>query len=524
MTEKKNHPFLLNEAVASALALIVMWTVLITQVRHHWGGESYYNFGWFVPFLSVWLFLRNLDPLSSKPSASLRLPLLLAGLSLVAILPFHAVSEVNPFWRLPLWIQASGAALFTGALVYSLYGWRGVKAAVFPVFFLSTMIPWPYRLELLIVSNLTQVVVEFAVDGLHFLGYPVEVAGRSLVLGDLSIGVNEACSGIRSLQALFMVTLFLGSLFGQSVPRRTLAVVLLPLVVIIVNTGRAIFLSIQVIANGQEAYDAWHDPAGYIAFGISMVLIYACIELLNVGSEGSRQSQGVDFQHLTSVWKAAPFRKGLAWFIAFPVVLFASVEGWFLYHEATAPPKTGWTLNLPEEEPGRIQYEPIHPQIESALGYGYGHRFLMRISRTSGGEFYYYGYGPEDKLASVSSYGHSPAICMESIGATMLRQFPNLAFKKGALTIPVSHYLFELHSDNKRLHVFWIIWEQRNMDIDPEDLQELNYKTQWIQLLKGRRDFSRQVLLASLGGSGDGEDARETILRLLQDWIEPTGG
>ncbi|NDV62339.1 exosortase/archaeosortase family protein [Puniceicoccales bacterium CK1056] len=524
MTGNKSLQSLLNEAVTAVLALTIVWVILITQVRHHWGGESYYNFGMFVPFLSIWLVLRNLDSLPRSVTGSLRPNLIIAGLSLLLILPFHAVSEVNPFWRLPLWIQASGLVLFTGSVVHSLYGWKGVKAAVFPVFFLSTMIPWPYRMELLIVQNLTQVVVELAVNGLHFLGYPVEVAGRSLVLGDLSIGVNEACSGIRSLQALFMVTLFLGSLFGQSVPRRALAVLLLPFVVIIVNTGRAIFLSIQVIVNGQEAYDSWHDPAGYIAFGISMVLIYACIELLNVGSDESRQSQGVDFQNLVSVWKASSFRKSVVWFMVFPVILFVLVEGWFLYHEATAPPESGWSFNLPEEEEGIIRYETIHPQIESALGYGYGSRFLMRFSRTSGGEFYYYGYGPEDKLASVSSYGHSPAICMEAIGATMLKQFPNIVFQKEGLAIPVTHYLFELHSNNKQLHVFWIVWERRNMDINPEDLKELNYKTQWIQLLKGRRDFSRQVLLASLVGVQDSDEARQTILRLLEEWIDPSAG
>jgi exosortase len=522
MTEKKPNHGLFNDAFWAVLSILIVWSILITQVRHHWGGESYYNFGWFVPFLGIWLLLRNFDPLPGSPSKNLRPNLIVAAISLILIIPFHAVSEVNPFWRLPLWIQAGGIVLFTGSVIHSLYGWKGVRAAVFPIFFISTMIPWPYRMELFIVQSLTQVVVELAVDGLHFLGYPVVVAGRSLALGDISIGVNEACSGIRSLQALFMVTLFLGSLFGQSVWRRSLAVILLPIVVILVNTGRAVFLSVQVIVNGQEAYDSWHDPAGYIAFGISMVLIYACIELLNVGSDGNRQSQGIDYRHLLSTWKSAPARRGIAGFVIFPVLLFVLVEGWFQFHEATAPPETSWTLNLPEEKADSVHYEPIHPQIEAALGYGFGYRFLKRLSRNTAGEFYYYGYGPEDKLACVSSYGHSPAICMEAIGATMLNQYPNLMLKEGALSIPITHYLFELHSDKKQLHVFWIVWEHRNMDIDPEDLQDLNYKTQWIQLLKGRRDFSRQVLLASLVGYRDSEDARAAILSLLENWIQPS--
>lgn len=522
MSEKKSFQLSVPEPSWAVLGVFLAWGILVTQVRHHWGGESYYNFGMFVPFLAIWLLLRNFAALDRIAAPeSLRRHLLIGGGSLVLIIPFHALSEVNPFWRMPLWIQAAGIVLFTGSVVHSLYGWKGVRAAVFPVFFLSTMIPWPYRMELWIVQNLTQVVVDLAVGGLNFLSYPVTVAGRSLVLGELSIGVNEACSGIRSLQALFMVTLFLGSLFGQSAVRRAAAVLVLPLVVIIVNTGRAIFLSIQVIVNGDAAYDSWHDPAGYIAFGVSMVLIYACIELLNVGSDASRQPQAPDLKRIAGVWSGAATRKGSFGFVVFPLVLFGSVEGWFQYHEATAPPASGWSFRLPEESSESVQYRPIHPQIESALGYGFGYRFLKRISKYAGGEFYYYGYGPEDKLASVSSYGHSPAICMEAIGATMLKQYPDLMLQTGHLQIPIRHYLFRYQKDGRTLNVFWIVWEHRNMDIDPTALQELNYKTQWIQLLKGRRDFSRQVLLASLLGFEDDEEAREAILSLLQEWIQP---
>ena len=265
---------------------LLAWIVLITQVRHHWGGESYYNFGWFVPFLAAWLLLRNLShvrPREDDPHFAA--PLVLSSFAILLILPFHALSEVNPFWRLPLWIQAGGLAVMSLACLYTVYGWKGLRAGIFPLFFLCTMIPWPYRLELVIVQSLTKVVVSLSMSGLHALGYPIELAGNSFVLGDLQIGVNEACSGIRSLQALFMITLFLGSLFGQGTLRRVLAILILPVVVILINVLRAIFLSTQVIVNGQQAYDAWHDPAGYIAFLGSMILIYACIELLNLGAQ-----------------------------------------------------------------------------------------------------------------------------------------------------------------------------------------------------------------------------------------------
>ena len=369
-------------------------------------------------------------------------------------------------------------------------------------------------------QSLTQIVVGWSLHGLHVLSYPVEMAGNTLQLGEIKIGVDEACSGIRSLQALFMVTLFLGSLFGQSAFRRTLAVVLLPVIVIIVNTGRAIFLSTQVIVNGQEAYDKWHDPAGYIAFGVSMVLIYAAIELLNIGGSGSAQSQAVDFKQLAGQWSGTRPPWLAAGFLLIPATVLLVVEGWFRVHEMGTGSRPFWELSLPDRDDEAFTYLEIGSRIESALGYSFGYRFTHGLPR--GGrlvDVYYYGYTEEDKLSSVSSYGHAPTICMEATGARLVEEYKPVNVDAGSMRIPFKHYLFEMPDTGMPIQIFWTVWEARNMDIDPEQLQTLDYKTQWVQLVKGRRDFRRQVLLLSILGMNDEKTAREEFLRLMQDWI-----
>lgn len=515
--------------------LLIGWVGLISQVRHHWGGESYYNFGWFVPPLAIWLLLRNLGKLDAAAARSGnadgngtsgpdRIALGLAMAILLPVLLFHAFSEVNPFWRVPLWAQGACLSGFTLVLLFRYYGWRGIGAGLFPLLFLSTMIPWPFRLETAIVHWLTNIVIGFSVHGLHFLSYPVEMSGNSLRLGEIRIGVDDACSGIRSLQALFMVTLFLGSLFGQSTLRRTFAVLLLPVVVIIVNTGRAIFLSTQVIVNGQEAYDKWHDPAGYIAFGVSMVLIYAVIELLNIGGSGSAQSQSIEFNKLQDHWAgSAPGRLAVG-FVLLPTVILVAVEGWFRFHEMGNEPQKFWELSLPAEETDSVTYLEIGPRIEAALGYSYGHRFNYSLPGHGNlVDVYYYGYTGDNKISSVSSYGHAPTICMESTGAVLEREFDSLLVDAGELRIPFKHYLFRLPDSDLPIQIFWTVWEARNMDIDPEQLQSLNYKTQWVQLVNGRRDFRRQVLLLSFIGMENEGTVREEFQHLMHEWITVPG-
>jgi len=510
------HP--LNSAIWPLLALVAGWIILVHQVRHHWGGESYYNFGWFVPFLTIWLFAKNIEPVPPRPMSRLRGHILLSFLFLIPVIPFHAFSEINPFWRLPFWVQASGFFAFSLLMVHSLFGWRGIRASIFPLFFLTTMIPWPYRFESIIVQSLTGIVTEFAVGGLQFLGYPARVAGNSILLGELSIGVNEACSGIRSLQALFMVTLFLGSLFGQSVWRRVAAVLILPLIVIVINSGRAIFLATQVIVNGHEAYESWHDPAGYIAFGISMVLIYICIELFNIGSTGERDSQGVGLAVLWTKFRSISLPRTAVFLPLLPLLVFTSVEGWFRYHEQRVPANTDWTLELPEPS-DKVRFLEIHSSIEETLGYGYGHRFVGDLGSGRGYEVYFYGYDHGDHLASISSYHHSPSVCMKAIGAQELERFPDLVISTGPVHLPMQHYLFELPESGRKLHVFWIFYEHRNMGVDPERTVDAHYDMQLKQLLLGRRDYRRQVFLASLYGYESGDSARVVLEDLLKDWI-----
>jgi len=520
MTEPTSptRPHPLNSAFWPLAALVTAWIILIHQVRHHWGGESYYNFGWFVPFLTVWLFLKNIEHVPARPASRVGGYILLSLVFLLPIIPFHAFSEINPFWRLPFWVQASGICAFSLMMIHVLYGWKGIRASLFPLFFLTTMIPWPFRFESLIVQSLTGIVTEFAVEGLQFLGYPARVAGNSILLGELSIGVNEACSGIRSLQALFMVTLFLGSLFGQSVWRRVAAVVILPLIVIVINSARAIFLATQVIVNGQEAYESWHDPAGYIAFGISMILIYICIELFNIGSSGERDSQGFEFSGIARNIASITLPRTATLFPLLPLIVFLSAEAWFRYHEKRVPANTNWTLELPEPSES-IRYLDIHSSIADTLGYGYGHRFVGDLGGGRGFEVYFYGYGHEDHLASISSYHHSPSVCMKAIGAQELKRFPDLMIRTETVNLPMQHYLFELPESGRKLHVFWIFYEHRNMGVDPERTVGAHYDVLLKQLMLGRRDYRRQIFLASLYGYEDGSQARDVLEDLLNDWI-----
>src|ERR1051326_8088162 len=45
--------------ILSVVAFIVLWTDLVRQLSYNWSSNEQYAYGWFVPFLSLGLFLKK---------------------------------------------------------------------------------------------------------------------------------------------------------------------------------------------------------------------------------------------------------------------------------------------------------------------------------------------------------------------------------------------------------------------------------------------------------------------------------
>jgi exosortase/archaeosortase family protein len=509
----------------------ILWILLITQARHHWGDASYYNFGWAVPFLAGYLLFKNFQSLPIKLRNPTGVHNLWVWILLAVLIPFHALSEVNPFWRAPLWIQFAILSSFSLWISFLMYGRCGIKRALSPLLLLSTMIPWPYRIETSIIQEFTVVVSEVACNVLVFFGYPFELSGNSLTMGAVQIGVNEACSGIRSLQALFMMTIFASSVLAIPLQGKLLSILMLPVVVLITNTARAVFLSLVVVSGGNNAYDRWHDAAGIVAFGISMGMLagvlFVAVKLMPARKETTASTLAID----SSMQLGYP---PLAAYIFLPILVWALVEGWFRWHEMVRESLPKLTFTPPDNSSVRYGSVPIPSQIKSVLGYSYGQRFVMRTDRLDLGEVYFYSYTADNRIDSVSSYGHSPLICMEAIGASLKEYFPPLLLtiydaqgtypdghnRSTLMSLNLSHAEFQ-DQKGRRIHVFWKAIEANTGGIDADQLAKLDYKIQMQLLQNGRRDYSRQVLLLSINGKVSAQIARQYAKQILGECLLP---
>jgi exosortase len=156
-----------------------------------------------------------------------------------------------------------GCALFVAAMVRGLHGQRTLRHFVFPLLFFFIAVPIPKSLWNPIVLGLQTFVAILNVEALGLLGIPAERHAHVIQLPNGKVGVDEACSGVRSLQSSIMAALFIGDL----TLRRTGWKVFFALggiaLAVAGNFARSLYLSTTAYRHGTEALKAIHDAAGW---------------------------------------------------------------------------------------------------------------------------------------------------------------------------------------------------------------------------------------------------------------------
>jgi exosortase len=181
---------------ALLLALVltaVYWTILRDLGRQWWSDENYQH-GFLVPLFSafaVWRerhALRRLEPFGTWRG----LPVLLAGLGLLLL---GDVGAENFLMRSSLiWVLAGLILLHLGVKIF--------RVVLFPLAYLIFMVPLPAILFYAVTFPLQNLAAQQAAWTLDLLGVPVLLDGNIIHLSQISLGVTEACSGIRSLISL----------------------------------------------------------------------------------------------------------------------------------------------------------------------------------------------------------------------------------------------------------------------------------------------------------------------------------
>jgi exosortase len=289
--------------LALAIGLILATTAYLWPQWHHNPDLSH---GWFTPLIFVLLIheartrgsQRFLRP--SAVTSGTVVMLLFAGLVLlVAGGLYMAALE---------WTHALVATMLTGALCLLL-------AATWITFSLRSvrLVPfnWPAGVAILLwllsaplppgtygtlTHGLQAMVTAVVLGTLHLLGIAAVQHGNVIQLANVSVGIEEACSGVRSLISCIYAGLFFSATLAHSRRARALIILLAGPLALAMNLLRSLTLTL-LAHRGVDISGTWHDLTGFAILGVTAALLAGLAIVLNRGappvSENPRQNPPV---------------------------------------------------------------------------------------------------------------------------------------------------------------------------------------------------------------------------------------
>lgn len=463
--------------VLPALALLVLWFVLCRHLSGEWAINEQYSYGWFVPFFAAFLFwLRWEDRPEADRGHRTGIAIGIAILALVVLFPVRLFEVANPDWRPLGWMHALAVIAITFVVLYFAGGWGWVKHFSFPVFFFLVAVPWISPIEQPIVQGLMRVAAAVATEAITLCGIPAQLEGSLIRVSTGIVGVNEACSGVRSLQTSLMIGLLFGELKRFAVGRRIALVVGAVTLALLANFGRAFWLVWIAATRGIAAVGEWHDLAGYaivaVVFLGSIVLTKVLKRDGKVRIKKEELRKAEDTNALTSDLRPPASRRlplpasyillPLLWLIAIEV----SVEAWYRAHEKDLVVKEGWTVRAPEKAPGFRELK-IDEEVRQTLRFDEGREVAWKSDRLAAGVaqttnyLFFFRWNP-GAASVVRARAHRPDICLPSAGWTLLGDRGTKIYSgPGTIRIAARHVVFKQTQGTALAHTFFCLAEDR---------------------------------------------------------------
>ena len=264
-------------SVMVLLLVITVWSYwpTITDLMAEWQGNDDYSAGQLVPLVAVFLVWRERKAIKRSTLK----PFWLGGVALLVL-----AQAARAYGVLFMYESAErySLVLSIAGLVLMVTGWRVFRCVGWILLFLFLMVPFPGRIHNIISGPLRTMASTGSVFVLEAFT-KVGRQGNVLTLNeDTTVGVAEACSGLRMLTAFIIVAAFIAYMVKR--PRWQKAVVLtssIP-VAIICNIVRIIVtVVLMMLVSAEVAEKFFHDFAGVVMMPVAVLLMFGELWLMD---------------------------------------------------------------------------------------------------------------------------------------------------------------------------------------------------------------------------------------------------
>lgn len=289
MPESAKPKFDLVDTLKNNSDQVVPWAILIGllgALTYAFGNEldsrgamkfwenPKYSHGWLVPVFTVILLWMRYEPFGP---VKLRerwagFALLSVGIAIRMVATFYLshVAEMVSF--VP---SVAGVFLLMG-------GWRMMRWAGPAVAFLVFMFPLPGFLDAQLLTPLQRIATRSSTYVLQTMGIPSYYEGNVIYIGEMQLGVVEACSGLRMLTIFIALSFAIVLVTERPLWERIVIVFSSIPIALISNIVRIVVTALLYKAVGAEWVDrVFHDLDGWLMMPFALGLLYLEFQILS---------------------------------------------------------------------------------------------------------------------------------------------------------------------------------------------------------------------------------------------------
>ncbi len=452
---------------------------------------------------------RWLNRPSPEPGAVTVWLRILALLLAFAILPTRFVQEASPDWRPMNLLLSSEVVGLTIFAVYLAGGRAWMRHFAFPVGFILVAVPWPFQIESAVIQHMTRTVTLVTVEALTNVGIVATNYGNVIETSQTVVGVDEACSGVQSLQATLMAALALGELWSLGGIRRGLLVIIGIVMAFAFNLVRAFWLAWTAHHHGANSISSWHDPAGFTILGVTFVSLFLLSLLLRPKREAPTSFTVAGFAR--TLPRSLVIGLG-AWL----VVATVAIELWYRAHENKSA--ATWAISLPPSDALDFKPVEISERIRNMLQFDSKLAASWKDSIGNQWLLFYFEWKPREPLSRILARAHRPEICLPGSGITKTADRGVRPIRVAGVELPFYVYVFD--RNGQPMYVYFLLTEDgASSALTPFRTQSFRRFDRIQMALDGKRNLGQRSLEILLFGPKDTVEADAALERNLQSLI-----
>jgi exosortase len=260
-------------AIAGLIGMLVYsyWPGLL-NAQSSWSNPQY-SHGWIVPLFAAGLLFwwrRPIEPVTLSARLA-GLGLLVASFALRLLAARYRIVTIDMYTFVP---AVAGVFLLCG-------GWSMFRWAWAPIAFLIFMYPLPDEATRYLLGPLQTLATIVSTYALQTLGLDAFREGNQIVVGEMHLGVVDACSGLRMLTIFIALSVALVLLGDRAWWENAVILASAIPIALIVNSIRITVTGLLYqVANSEIAEMVFHDLAGWVMMPMALGMLFVEQQIL----------------------------------------------------------------------------------------------------------------------------------------------------------------------------------------------------------------------------------------------------